>query len=58
VLDSLVKVKDAANGKLKRWETPSGKTLAVKRNDGSLILTELGKKLGYRTTKEHRLIKG
>jgi hypothetical protein len=55
VLDSLVKVKDAATGELKRWEMPSGKPLAVKKN-GSLVLTQLGKKLGYRV-KGHLLTK-
>lgn len=42
----LVKVTDAATGELKRWETPKGKTVAVNEN-GSLVLTKPGKKLGY-----------
>jgi len=52
MLESLVKVKDAATGELKRWETARGKPLAVKKN-GSLVLTELGKKLGYRVKEEN-----
>jgi len=47
--DSLVKVTDAATGELKRWETPNGKPIAVKEN-GSLVLTRLGKQLGYRVS--------
>jgi len=46
-MDSLVKVTDAATGDLKRWETPKGKPLAVRKNR-SLVLTKLGKKLGYK----------
>jgi len=45
--DSLVKVSDVATGELKRWETPKGKPIAVKQNS-SLVLTKLGKQLGYR----------
>ena len=43
----LVKVTDAATGKLKRWETPNGKPVAVIDNC-SLALTKLGKQLGYK----------
>lgn len=46
-MHTLVKVTDAASGELKRWETPNGKPIAVKGN-GSLVLTKLGKQLGYR----------
>jgi len=46
-MDSLVKVTDAATGELKRWETPDAKPLAVRKNR-SLVLTKLGKKLGYK----------
>ena len=46
-MDSLVKVSEANTGELKRWETPNAKPVAVKRN-GSLVLTKLGKQLGYR----------
>ena len=46
-MDSLVKVTTAATGELRRWETPHGKPIAVKEN-GSLILTKLGKRLGYK----------
>ena len=42
-----VKVTDAATGELKRWESPNGKTLALIEN-GKLVLTALGKRLGYR----------
>ncbi|WP_309492396.1 hypothetical protein [Candidatus Hecatella orcuttiae] len=45
--DSLVKVTDAATGELKRWETPNGKPIAAKEN-GNLVLTRLGKQLGFR----------
>jgi hypothetical protein len=45
--DSLVRVTDATTGQLKRWETPKGKPVAVKEN-GSLVLTKLGKQLGYK----------
>jgi hypothetical protein len=48
--NSLVKVKDAATGELKRWETPNGKPLAVKKS-GNLVLTKLGKKLGYKVNR-------
>ena len=43
----LVKVTDATTDELKRWETPKGKPVAVNQN-GNLLLTKLGKKLGYR----------
>ena len=46
-MGSLVKVTDTANGELKRWETANGKPIAVRQN-GSLVLTKLGKQLGYR----------
>jgi len=45
--NGLVKVSDAATGELKRWETSTGKPVAVMDN-GSLALTKLGKKLGYK----------
>ncbi len=45
--DSLVKVKDATTGELKRWETSNAKPVAIRRN-GSLVLTLLGKRLGYK----------
>jgi len=41
-VDNLVKVSDAGTGKLKRWETPDGKPLLV-RKEHRLILTKLGK---------------
>jgi len=47
MLNGLVKVTDAATGHLKRWETDNGKPVAIKKNK-SLVLTKLGKKLGYR----------
>ncbi len=43
----VVKVMDAKTRKLKRWESPNGKTLALIEN-GKLVLTALGKRLGYR----------
>jgi len=46
-MHSPVKVTDAKTGELKRWESPSGKPLAVKEN-GKLVLTDLGKRRGYR----------
>ena len=46
-MSNLVKVTNAATGELKRWETPNAKPLAVRQN-GSLVLTKLGKQLGYR----------
>jgi len=43
---SLVKVTDAKTNKLKRWENPQGKSLAVM--DGrKLVLTPLGEQQGY-----------
>jgi len=45
--NGLVKVTDAATGELKCWKTPNGKPVAVKES-GSLVLTKLGKQLGYR----------
>ena len=45
-MTALVRVTNAATGELKRWETPNAKSLAVKKN-GSLVLTKLGKQLGY-----------
>ncbi|GAJ23245.1 unnamed protein product, partial [marine sediment metagenome] len=44
--NGLIKVMDATTGELKRWETPNGKPIAVKQNS-SLVLTKLGKQLGY-----------
>ena len=46
-MHSLVKVTDAKTGELKRWESTFGKPLAVKE-DGRLVLTDLGKRQGYR----------
>jgi hypothetical protein len=46
-VDSLVKVFDAASGRLKRWETSESKPIAIVSED-KLTLTELGKKLGYK----------
>jgi len=51
-MDSLVKVTDASTAQLKRWETPSGKPLAITEN-GRLVLTELGKRQGYRIVDSH-----
>ncbi|GAJ09835.1 unnamed protein product [marine sediment metagenome] len=47
----LVKVMDARTGELKRWETPRGKPMAVMEN-GSLVLTKVGRQLGYKVSKE------
>jgi hypothetical protein len=46
-MESLVKVFDAATGRLKRWETSEGKPIAIV-SQGKLTLTELGKRLGYK----------
>lgn len=46
-MDNLVKVTNAQTGELKRWESSSGKPLAI-LEDSKLILTQLGKRLGYR----------
>ena len=46
-MGNLEKVTDTASGELKRWGTANGKPIAV-RQYGSLVLTKLGKQLGYR----------
>ena len=47
ILNGLVRVTDAATGLLKRWETQRGKPMAVMEN-GSLVLTKVGRYMGYR----------
>ena len=47
--NALVKVMDAKTGELKRWETPNGKPVAVTK-DGSLVLTNVGRQLGYKVS--------
>lgn len=47
--NGLVKVMEAKTYELKRWETPTGKAMAVIEN-GSLVLTAAGRKLGYKVS--------
>jgi hypothetical protein len=49
ILNGLVKVTDATTGLLKRWETQRGKPMAVMEN-GSLILTKIGRHMGYKVS--------
>jgi len=45
--NGLVKVVDARTGELKRWETAEkGLPMAIMEN-GSLVLTKVGRQLGY-----------
>ena len=50
--NGLVKVTDASTGELKRWESPNGKPLAL-IEDGKPVLTNLGKRLGYKVVGNH-----
>ena len=56
-MPNLVKVMDAKTGELKRWEMPNGKPLAL-IEDGKLVLTEHGKRLGYKVVGNHLEKKG
>ena len=47
--NGLVKVMDAKTGELKRWETLRGKPIALMEN-GSLVLTKLGRQLRYKVS--------
>ncbi|GAI80981.1 unnamed protein product, partial [marine sediment metagenome] len=48
--NGLVKVADARTRELKRWETPRiGKPMAIMEN-GSLVLTKVGRKMGYKVS--------
>ena len=47
--NGLIKVMDARTGRLKRWETPRGKPMAVMEKD-RLVLTEVGRQMGYKVT--------
>ena len=47
MLNGLVKVTDAKTGELKRWKTQRGKPMAVMEN-GSLVLTDVGRHMGYK----------
>ncbi|GAJ13041.1 unnamed protein product [marine sediment metagenome] len=56
--NGLVKVADARTRELKRWETPEkGKPMAIMEN-GSLVLTRVGRQLGYKVSNKELVRRG
>ena len=56
--NGLVKVADATTRELKRWETPRiGKPMAVMEN-GSLVLTKVGRQMGYKVSNKELVRRG
>jgi len=58
MVNGLVKVADARTRELKRWETPRiGKPMAIMEN-GSLVLTKVGRRMGYKVSNKELVRRG